>query len=294
MQSFLRPAAMLGLLFFAVAALAAEEAPVIVLWPNGAPGSEGRSAPEKVEPPKAGQNYIKVSSIHQPSITAYLPAKEKATGAAVVICPGGGHSFLAMDIEGDNVGRWLADHGIAGFALKYRLAREAGSTYQVEVHALQDTQRALRLVRSRAAEWGLVTNHIGVMGFSAGGQLAALAATRYDFGSTNANADAIDLVSCKPDFQALMYPAIPREMQLAKETTPPAFLVCGANDRTNISEGLPSLYLKMKQAGVTAELHVYSGTGHGFGLRPGTTAPVGAWPDRFAEWLGYAGFLKKF
>jgi acetyl esterase/lipase len=194
---------LLASLLLSVAMLSAAEPEVILLWPNGAPGSEGQTAPEKIEPPKQGQEYIKVSSIHKPSITAYLPAKDKATGAAVIICPGGGHAFLAMDIEGDNVGKWLAGHGIAGFALKYRLARETNSPYKVEVHALQDTQRAIRLVRSHAKEWGLDPDHIGVMGFSAGGQLAALAAVRYDNGMTNAT-DEVDKVSCKPDFQALL------------------------------------------------------------------------------------------
>ena len=198
-----------------------------------------------------------------------------------------------MDIEGDNVGKWLAAHGIAGFALKYRPARESDSSYKVEVHALRDTQRAIRLVRSRAQEWGLTPGHIGVMGSSAGGQLAALAATRYDTGSTNSTADAIDRVSCKPDFRALLYPAIPRNLKFSEEATPPAFLVCGAEDRPNISEGLPNLYLELKKAGVKTELHVYSGTGHGFGLRESNTAPVGFWPARFEEWLGHSGFLKQ-
>jgi endo-1,4-beta-xylanase len=233
-----------------------------------------------------------VTSVHKPSITPFLPESATATGAAVIICPGGGHAFLAWDSEGTNVAQWLAAHGVAGFALQYRLARETNSTYQVEVHALQDTQRAIRLVRSRAQEWGISPERIGVMGFSAGGQLAALAASRFDPGLTNA-ADAVDRVSSRPDFQALLYPAIPRGMTFSKETTPPAFLACGYDDRTNISEGLPELYLQLKQAGVPAELHVYSGTGHGFGLRPGNPAPAGGWPQRFLEWAGHSGLLKK-
>ena len=275
-----------------VAAHSAVDSQVILLWPGGAPGSEGQTAPEKVEPPKEGQNYVKVSSIHKPSITAYLPSKEIATGAAVIIAPGGGHRFLAMDIEGDNVGKWLADHGIAGFALRYRLGRETDSPYEVEVHGLMDTQRAIRLVRSRAQEWDIDPDRIGVMGFSAGGQLAALAATRYDAGDSSA-ADPVDRVSSKPNFQALIYPAIPRDMALSAESTPPAFLACGFDDRQNISEGLPNLYLKMKQAGIQTELHVYSNTGHGFGYRETSVAPANAWPSRFAEWLDHSGFLKR-
>ena len=285
-------AALLSALLLPAAVLAADSHDPILLWPGGAPGSEGQTAPLKIEPPAPSHDYVKVTSIHKPSLTPYLPESGKASGAAVIICPGGAHAFLAWDIEGVNVAEWLADHGIAGFALQYRLARETNSPYQVEVHALQDTQRAIRLVRSRAAEWGLSPQRIGIMGFSAGGQLAALAAVRFDNGLTNA-ADAVDRVSSRPDFQALLYPAIPRDMTIAKGITPPAFLVCGYDDRTNISEGLPELYLRLKQAGVPAELHVYSGAGHGFGLRPGNHAPVGEWPQRFLEWAGQTGLLKK-
>ena len=282
----------LSLLLLPATLLLAAEPNVILLWPKGAPGSEGQTAPERVESPGPGHDYVRISSIHKPSITAFLPAKDKATGAAVIVCPGGGHTILAWDIEGENVGKWLAEHGIAAFALKYRLARETNSIYQVEVHALADVQRAIRLVRSRAPEWGIQPARIGVMGFSAGGQLAALAASRYDTGSTNA-VDPVDRVSCRPDFQALLYPAIPKDMTFSKAATPPAFLACGYNDRTNISEGLPQLYLALKQAGVPAELHVYSDTGHGFGLRPKNHGPADGWPDRFAEWLDHSGFLKK-
>jgi len=279
-------------LFLSATVLPAAEPEVILLWPNGAPGSESRTAPEKVEPPGPGHDYVKITSIHQPSVTAYLPAKDKATGAAVIVCPGGAHAFLAWDIEGANVGQWLADHGVTAFALKYRLARETNSTYKIEVHELADVQRAIRLVRSRAPEWGINPDRIGVMGFSAGGQLAALAAARYDAGLANAT-DAVDRVSCRPDFQALLYPAIPKDLVFSKEATPPAFLACGANDRPGISEGLPELYLALKRAGVSAELHAYAGTGHGFGLRPQNHAPADGWPERFLEWLNHSGFLKK-
>jgi endo-1,4-beta-xylanase len=128
------------------------------------------------------------------------------------------------------------------------------------------------------------------MGFSAGGELAALAATRYDAGVPGAG-DAVERESSKPSFQALLYPAIPRDMKLSKET-PPAFLVCGENDRLDISQGLPELYLALKKAGSSAELHVYAGVGHGFGLRDTTKGPVAAWPSRFHDWLEARGFLK--
>jgi acetyl esterase/lipase len=278
------------LLYLSSVGAAAADPQVILLWPNGAPGSDGKTAEETVRIAAPGGDHV-VAGVHHPSITAYLPSKETATGAAVVIAPGGGHSELWMDHEGYNVAKWLSEHGVAGFVLKYRLAREKGSTYKIETESLADTQRAIRLVRSRAAEWNVEPERIGVMGFSAGGELAALAATRFDSGNDGAS-DPIDRLSSKPSFQALLYPAIPRDMQLSKET-PPAFLACGENDRQNISQGLPELYLALKKAGASAELHVYTGVGHGFGLRATTKGPVGQWPERFRDWLDARGLLKK-
>jgi len=268
-------------------AISAETAPqVVFLWPNGAPGSEGKTAAESVR--VAGADHV-ISSVHRPSITLYLPPKESATGAAVVIAPGGGHSELWIDHEGYNVAAFLSGRGVAGIVLKYRLAREKESTYTIEGQSLADMQRAIRMVRSHAAEWNIDPNRVGVMGFSAGGELAALAATRYDAGTEGA-VDPLDRLSSKPAFQALIYPAIPRDMKLSKET-PPAFLACGENDRTNISQGLPELYLALKKAGASAELHVYTGTGHGFGVRPTTKGPVATWTARFYDWLGARGLL---
>ena len=188
-----------------------------------------------------------------------------------------------MDHEGYRVAKWLSDRGVAAFVLKYRLAREPGSTYTVEGTALSDIKRALRLVRSRASEWGVDPERIGVMGFSAGGELAALASTRYDAGTANAT-DPVDRESSKPAFQALLYPAIPHDMNLSKET-PPTFLACGENDRQDIAQGLPELYLALKRAGVSAELHVYAGVGHGFGVRESNGPAVSGWTQLFLEWL---------
>src|SRR5437588_3068529 len=150
---------------FASNPLAADVPKEIPLWPSGAPGSEGKTAKELIE--DTGRGEHRVSSIHNPSITAYLPTKDNATGAAVIVIPGGGHRFLSIDSEGHNVAQWLSERGIAGFVLKHRLARETDSTYQVEVHSLQDVQRSIRLVRSRATEWGLDPARAGVLGFSA-------------------------------------------------------------------------------------------------------------------------------
>jgi acetyl esterase/lipase len=279
----------LGFVCILAGGFAAVEPEAVLLWPSGAPGSEGKTAEEATRVSPQGDHII--SGVHRPSITVYLPSKEKATGAAVVIAPGGGHSELWVDHEGYNVAKWLAERGVAGFVLKYRLAREKGSTYTVEGTALGDTQRAIRLIRSKAAEWGVRVDRVGVMGFSAGGELAALAGTRYDDGDAKA-ADPVERQSSKPAFMALLYPAIPKEMRLSKET-PPAFLACGENDRQDISQGLPELYLAMKKAGMSAELHVYTGVGHGFGLRETTKGPVAQWPSRFLEWMDAKGFLKK-
>ena len=273
----------------ASASVVAAEGQVEILWPGGAPGSEGKTGEESVRVTDSGERVV--SNVHRPSLTVYLPPANEATGAAVVIAPGGGHRELWSDHEGHNVAKWLVSLGVAGFVLKYRLAREKESTYTVEEHALADTQRAIRLVRQRAAEWRINPERIGVMGFSAGGELAALAALHYDAGNSGA-ADPIELQSSRPDCQALIYPAIPREAALAKEQ-PPAFLACGENDRKNISQGLPDLYLKMKQAEMSAELHVYARTGHGFGLRERNTGPSGQWITRFHEWLGTLGMLKR-
>lgn len=283
MKRFLLLSSVLCLLSSVQPARAANE-PVVALWPS-APGST--EVPEKVRVTEKGEHVI--SSVHQPSLTVFLPAKDQATGAAVVVCPGGGHRELWVDHEGFAVARWLADHGIAAFVLKYRLARETGSTYRVDVEALADAQRALRLVRSRATDWGIDPARLGIMGFSAGGELAALASARGTDGSADA-ADPLDRLSSRAAFQALVYPGNSKSIQPAKDT-PPAFLVCGYDDRPDISSGLAEVYLRFKSAGVPAELHIYTGTGHGFGLRA-TTQPVGEWPVRLREWLGERGLLR--
>jgi endo-1,4-beta-xylanase len=278
----------LAVALFAPPTAAVAQHAVVLLWPAGAPGSEGKTAPEVVRISPQGDHII--SSIHSPSVTVYLPSPDKATGAAVIIAPGGGHRELWIDHEGYAVAEWLSDHGIAGFVLKYRLARETGSTYTVEGTELQDLQRAIRLVRSRAAEWSLDPGRIGVMGFSAGGELAALAATKPADGNPAAS-DPIDRLSAAPAFQALLYPAIPHDMALTPQT-PPAFLACGEDDRPDIAEGVPELYLSMKRLGIPAELHAFANVGHGFGIRSSNAENVSSWPDLFYRWLGSSGLLK--
>ncbi len=257
----------------------------IPLWPRGAPGSEARKAEtEQVD----GSN---VCNVHNPSLTPYLPDAGKATGTAVIICPGGGHSKLCLGHEGYALAEWFRDRGIAAFVLKYRLAREKGSSYTVQDHAMADTRRALRLVRSRAGDWHLQPDRIGIIGFSAGGELAAYAAMKNDPGSKEA-ADPIERHSCRPDFQALIYPGSSRNFTV-EPGMPPVFLAAGYKDRPDIAEGLATVYLKYKAAKVPAELHVYANAGHGFGYRPDAKPSAAArWPERFTEWLTDSGLLK--
>src|SRR6187402_656669 len=182
---------------------AAERPAEIPLWPTGAPGSEGKPATEVVTTSASGE--LSVSGIHNPSITPYLPAKDKATGVGILVIPGGGHRVLAITHEGYNVAEWLRDRGIAAFVLKHRLAREAESTYKIEVESFADTKRALRLIRSRAAEWGIDPARLGALGFSAGGELVNMASTRFAPGDAAAT-DPVERQDSKPTFQALIYP----------------------------------------------------------------------------------------
>jgi endo-1,4-beta-xylanase len=269
--------------------LFAEEPTEIFLWPNGAPGSEGKTSKETVRVTQAGEHVL--SNIHAPSIAPFLPAAGKATGAAVIVIPGGGHRELWMDHEGKNAARWLSEHGIAAFVLKYRLARETNSTYRIEVEAFADTQRAIRLVRSRAAEWKIDPSRVGAIGFSAGGELVSRVSTRFDSGDHDAS-DPIERQPSRPSFQGLIYPGRSGDIQ-PTTNSPPAFLACAFNDRKDISEGLAEVYLRFKKVGVPAELHIYSAGGHGFGVRASNDKPVASWIVRFDEWLADNGFLKR-
>jgi endo-1,4-beta-xylanase len=234
---------------------------------------------------------MQVSSIHNPSLLVYLPPKEKATGAAMIVAPGGGHRFLSIDSEGTNVAEWLNSIGIAAFVLKYRLAHEAGSPYKVEVEALADAKRSIRMVRAHAAEWGVNPAKVGFMGFSAGGELAVLASTKYDAGKPDA-ADPIERQSSKPDYQILIYPGVrPENVEFTKDT-PPTFMLCADNDK-GPSMAIPALYLALKKAGVPAEIHIYSSGGHGFGWRPNTEKRPNViyhtWTGILQNWMADVG-----
>jgi endo-1,4-beta-xylanase len=261
----------------------------IALWPQGAPGAKANGGEMKVRTAERGERVL--SNVHHPTLTPYLPAADAATGCAVIIAPGGGHRELWSDHEGHNLARWLRDQGIAAFVLIYRLANEEGSTYTVDEHALGDMQRAIRTVRARAEEWHVDPARVGVIGFSAGGEVAALAAMRGGPGSEEAS-DGIERESSRPDFQALVYPGRSNRFTVAKDA-PPVFIVCGYEDRPDISRGMAEVYLKYKEAGVPAELHIYSNAGHGFGVREDDRGAHAGWPERFKEWLADRGMLKK-
>jgi acetyl esterase/lipase len=251
-----------------------------LLWPDGAPGAKANGGVEAVRVTEQGDHVV--SNVHQPALFAYLP--KQPTHAAVIVIPGGGHRELWTDHEGHNLAKFLNEHGVAAFVLYYRLARAPGSTYTIDGDALNDLKRAIRTVRTRAAEWQVDPAKVGIIGFSAGGQLAALAATRFDGGDAGA-ADPIDKASSRPDFAALVYPGTWPDLEFSAQS-PPTFLLCGSDDRPEVVTQLTQDYLALRAAKVPAELHIYDGVGHGFGLRSTTAGPVSRWPQQFVEWMG--------
>jgi endo-1,4-beta-xylanase len=266
--------------------------PVIILWPSGAPGSPATIPPEEWNPVTDG--FHRVKNIHNPSLTVFLPPKNLANGAAFVICPGGGHNYLVMDLEGANVAHRLNQMGIAAFVLKSRLAHTAGFNYKVEVESLQDAQRAIRTLRSRAKEWNLNPEKIGIMGFSAGGEVSSLVETRFDPGKPD-SADPVDRVSSRPDVAVLGYPGVKPAATPVPKRAPPTFLVVNNDD--NLAPASADFYLALRKAGVLAELMIFNRGGHGFGMT-GRNAdfaalPVATWPDRLQDWLKDIGFVPK-
>ena len=284
-MTLIRVLALEWLVLLAVASHAAESSLQIPLWPNGAPGSEGQTAPEVVT---ENGGVRRVSSIHNPSITLHLPDKAKATGAAIIILPGGGHKYLSIENEGNLCGEWLAERGIAGLVLKYRLAKDEGSPYKVEVHSLQDAQRAIRFVRSKAKEWSIDPARVGILGFSAGGEIANYAASRFDGGAPDST-DPVECESCKPAFQALIYAGAAKGDERPKDT-PPTFICLAYDDKPKLKLMADELQ-RLRDAGVSTELHIYAKGGHGFGMRD-RPLPITSWPFRFRDWLDDQGFLQ--
>jgi acetyl esterase/lipase len=271
-----------ALVLFSSLTLAVERGEELRLWSGGAPGSEGESAPEVFQASDNPKLPKKFTVVHYPSIYAFLPPKGKANGMAVVVAPGGGHSQLVIDKEGWDIADWLNKNGIAAFVVKYRLARAPGSHYTVDGNALADAARAMRTVRYRAKEWGVDPARIGFMGFSAGGEVAALIETRFDKGN-DSSSDPIDRVSSRPDFAVVVYPGFKPGTITVPKDAPPTFLVCADDDRSHVVTTV-NLYLDLEKQGVSSEMHIYSSGGHGFGIKP-SEKPVASWPDRLTQWL---------
>lgn len=264
-----------------------------LLWPNGAPGAQG------------------AEDVDKPTLAAYPVPQGRGTGTAVIVCPGGGYVNLSMDKEGDQVARWLNSIGVTAFVLKYRL----GPKYHHPAE-LNDAQRAIRTVRQKAAEYRVLPDRVGIMGFSAGGHLASTAGTHFEEGNASA-ADPIDRLNSRPDFLVLVYPVISfttpyvhrgslrallgdqpdpklaenlsNELQVTAQT-PPTFLF-----HTNADTGVPPensalFYLALRKAGVPAEMHIYEKGPHGVGLAQ-TDEALSSWPTRLADWLRGRGLL---
>ena len=268
----------------------------IQLFPKGAPGEQTKLI-EKALPEGGkvgGASVLRLSGVSDPTITIYPASDEVATGSAMVVCPGGGYEILAYDLEGDEICQWLNEIGVTAVLLKYRVPRRTG----LEKHTapLQDVQRAISLVRSKAEELNLDPQRIGVMGFSAGAHLAAMASTSYDK-RTYPEVDAADKVSCKPDFCLLVYPAyldgpnftIAPELKVTAQT-PPTMLVQTEDDKSYINSSL-FYYYALKEVGVPATMHLYSKGGHGYGLRD-TGNAVNEWPYRAEEWFMELGVIE--
>jgi acetyl esterase/lipase len=295
----------------AVWPVAGAESPLEVkVWPGLPPLETGTIGPEKVfmSAPKAADTHVAeptklVTNVTKPTLTIYRPAKEKDTGAAVLICPGGGYHALYWQVEGEEVAAWLNSIGVTGIILKYRVPRRPGEIKtEPAPRPLQDAQRAVSLTRSKAAEWRIDPKRIGIMGFSAGGHLAAATAVNFDK-RTYAPVDAVDKVSCRPDFAIPVYPGYLRvkgdkdelvpSVRHIPEGTPPFLFVHGNDDPVGGSNVANSvlMYLALKRAGVSAELHVFATARHGFGVRQ-SGHPVSAWTRLCADWLREQGFLK--
>ena len=269
-------------------ALAIERGEEIRLWANGAPGSEGETAPEVFQASKNPKFPSRFTVVHYPSLYVFLAPKDKANGMAVVVAPGGGHSQLVMEHEGYDIAAWLNKNGISAFVLKYRLARAKESRYTVAGNALPDAARAMRMVRSRAKEWDIDPSRIGFMGFSAGGEVAALIETRFDTGN-DSSSDPVERASARPDFDGVVYPGFKQGTITVPKNAPPTFLICADNDPSHVVTTV-NLYLDLQKQGVSSEMHIYASGGHGFGMRE-TPLPAATWPDRLKQWMVDRKFL---
>jgi acetyl esterase/lipase len=281
------------------------------LWPSTPPGPAAKTKGAEADFTKpedkliAGRRIIKMGNVSTPQMHVFLPPNEKANGGAVLVCPGGGFSILAWDLEGTEVADWLNSLGFAAVVVKYRVPtgshgenlNEAGTMPLKAVGPVMDAQRAMSLTRAHAAEWGIDTKRVGIMGFSAGGATAGIAALQRGARAYE-KIDTSDEQSCTADFAMLIYPAYMVDKSTGglnsflhvEKDTPPSFMVMAQDDPID-SRNCTALYNALTMAKVPAEVHLYQRGGHGYGLRA-TELPVTRWPERAAEWLRASGFDK--
>jgi acetyl esterase/lipase len=306
MQRIASALALIAALIVAWSAAAAEPL-VVEVWPGKVPDESGNIGAERVRfPQKIDPKQVEVAEptrlitdVTKPAITIYRPAADKNTGTAMLICPGGGYWDLYWELEGEEVAAWLNSIGVTGIILKYRVPRRPDEVKgEPARRPLQDAQRAVSLVRSKAADWGIHPQRIGIVGFSAGGHLAIATATSFDK-RTYELIDDVDKISCRPDFAVPVYSGYLKAKdkdELAPGLripagTPPIFLVHGDEDIVSSPENSVLMYLALKRAGVSAELHIYARTTHDFGVRT-NARPYSTWTASCAHWLRDGGFLR--
>jgi acetyl esterase/lipase len=277
-------------------ALAAEPR-VIDVWPGRAPGEMKDIGPEEFRPQRGTEraNVERLTNVSQPTLTLFQPPAEQQNGTCVIVCPGGGYSILAWDLEGTEVAEWLNSIGVTAAVLKYRVPKREHLPNNEAPR--MDAQRAVSLVRSQASELGIDPKRIGMLGFSAGGHLTAATCTGYEKRQYD-KIDAVDEVSCRPDFGVLIYAGamldeadkLREDLRPTKET-PPMFFAHAIDDRVKPENSI-AMVLALKEAGVPAELHLYDSGGHGFGLRK-SEFNCHTWPDRCREWMARRGMLER-
>jgi acetyl esterase/lipase len=301
---------LIALSMFALSVPSMAQTETINLWPQDKiPNFKSNNVEEKSVTDAEG--ILRISGVTVPTLTAYIVPKEKATGAAVMICPGGGYGILAASHEGSDFAKWFNDRGISAFVLKYRLPNENAMTHQHEV-PLMDAMQGMKLIRQNAVKWNIDINKVGVMGFSAGGHLAATLSTHYNMGE-RASQEA------KPNFSILLYPVISfsptiahggsrdkllgsekseelikyysNELQVSDQT-PPAFLVHAMDDSGVPVENSIEYYLALKKHKIPAEMHLYPKGGHGYGMRTEGKGSLGNWPAAMEGWLKATGYQK--
>ena len=291
----------------AAAPPAAAPSPIVVeLWPGKAPGDPGIKGEEAARihaSPLVGPTKL-VTNVSKPTLTIHPPPRDRNTGTAMLICPGGGYWDLYWELEGEEVAAWLNSQGMTGIILKYRVPRRAGDVRgEPAPGPLIDAQRALSLVRSRASEWGIDPGRIGMVGFSAGGHLAFAAATNFDQRKYEP-VDAADQAACRPDFAVMCYPGYMKARDKDELSpglrippgTPPIFLAHAFDDSEKVGGSIPEnsavTWLALKRAGIPAELHLYASGNHDFGVRQNGKLPS-SWPHLCVKWLRSLGLLKE-